>query len=454
MMLFGSPFPTVYRIGRVRCTCVSERPSEAPRGRAIAGSVAEGVEYIRSRARARLATPAERQRSSSRATDAGSRTRRSLPSSAIEPRILRRAGRRVFPERGLAPLGRSARRLEAGGRQVVEHVGPDGCDGDDMLREPHVPRSRRPCGCGHFRDEEDGHAAGLIRSTATRGSAATGSSVSISRPLRPVIADRRDFALGRLGRWSPQFFKEEYGDLEVEVDGETMALGDLIDRVEASTDDNPAPYLRNQALAEWPPELSADVLPDARLHAAQLAREPRLPKGENLRLSRCTSGAGRAVSRSPLRRPSHPCVPDAAIRRQGIHRVQPRADPVHVPAGWHPGRTSPASSTCSIPTLRSSRCSTRPRASAFSFIPARRSSCPSGWWHTARILSPSVTVSINGVNRANSAAFRRDYCESLAQRSKALSLVAQAGLVFGQTTHLFEFKYLNRRRLEEPVSLD
>ena len=21
---------------------------------------------------------------------------------------------------------------------MVEHVGPDGCDGDDMLREPHV----------------------------------------------------------------------------------------------------------------------------------------------------------------------------------------------------------------------------------------------------------------------------------------------------------------------------
>ena len=33
---------------------------------------------------------------------------------------------------------------------------------------------------------------------------------------------------------------------------------------------------------------------------------------------------------------------------------------------------------------------------------------PAGWWHTARILSPSVTVSINTVNRANAAAFRHD----------------------------------------------
>ena len=70
---------------------------------------------------------------------------------------------------------------------------------------------------------------------------------------------------------------------------------------------------------------------------------------------------------------------------------------------------------------------------------------PAGWWHTARILSPSVTVSINSVNRANSAAFRRDYCEALAQRSHVRSFVARAGLLVGQATRLFELKSLNRR---------
>ena len=66
------------------------------------------------------------------------------------------------------------------------------------------------------------------------------------RPLRPVILTDAIAHWKALGRWSPQFFKQEYGHLQVEVDGETMALSDLIDRVEASTDDNPAPYLRNQ----------------------------------------------------------------------------------------------------------------------------------------------------------------------------------------------------------------
>ena len=80
-----------------------------------------------------------------------------------------------------------------------------------------------------------------------------------------------------LGRWSPQFFKTQYGHLEVQVDGERMSLGELVDRIEASTEDHPAPYLRNQPLAEWPPELAADVLAHAGVHAAQLAPEPVLP---------------------------------------------------------------------------------------------------------------------------------------------------------------------------------
>ena len=63
---------------------------------------------------------------------------------------------------------------------------------------------------------------------------------------------------------------------------------------------------------------------------------------------------------------------------------------------------------------------------------------PAGWWHTARILSPSVTVSINTVNRANAAAFRHDYLESMAGGSRLRSRVAGAALFIGETTWLFE----------------
>jgi hypothetical protein len=38
---------------------------------------------------------------------------------------------------------------------------------------------------------------------------------------------------------------------------------------------------------------------------------------------------------------------------------------------------------------------------------------PAGWWHTARILDPSITVSINTANAANWTSFTRDYIASV-----------------------------------------
>jgi hypothetical protein len=46
----------------------------------------------------------------------------------------------------------------------------------------------------------------------------------------------------------------------------------------------------------------------------------------------------------------------------------------------------------------------------FTLHPGETLFMPSGWWHTARILSPSITVSINGANAANWSDFRTDFC--------------------------------------------
>ena len=52
---------------------------------------------------------------------------------------------------------------------------------------------------------------------------------------------------------------------------------------------------------------------------------------------------------------------------------------------------------------------------------------PSGWWHTARILEPTITVSINTANATNWAAFRRDYLESIERHQPKWRTTAVAG---------------------------
>ncbi len=54
----------------------------------------------------------------------------------------------------------------------------------------------------------------------------------------------------------------------------------------------------------------------------------------------------------------------------------------------------------------------------FTLHPGETLFIPSGWWHTARILSPSITVSINGANAANWSNFRKDFCRDYAQGRK------------------------------------
>jgi Cupin-like domain len=263
-------------------------------------------------------------------------------------------------------------------------------------------------------------------------------------PLRPVILTDAISHWGALGRWSPKFFKDEYGDLEVEVDGETMALGDLIDRVEASTEDNPAPYLRNQALAQWPPELSADVFPMPECTQPNWLESRVFPKGESL--SSVEVYIGGRGAQFPV------------LHYDGLHThaflMQLYGDKEYIVFSpeqtrfMYPEDGIQANKSRIVdllhPDLAEFPLFEQAEGFRFSLHPGETLFVPAGWWHTARILSPSVTVSINGVNRANGAAFRQDYCDALAERSKLFSSVARAGLVFGQTTRLFEIKSLQR----------
>jgi hypothetical protein len=56
--------------------------------------------------------------------------------------------------------------------------------------------------------------------------------------------------------------------------------------------------------------------------------------------------------------------------------------------------------------------------SRFELHPGETLFVPAGWWHTARILTTAITVSINGVSAGNCRDFRRDYCAQVACYSR------------------------------------
>lgn len=62
-------------------------------------------------------------------------------------------------------------------------------------------------------------------------------------------------------KWKPEFFKEELGSKNVKVDDKQYKLRDFINLVLISTDDHPAPYLRETDILEFFPELMPDIQP-------------------------------------------------------------------------------------------------------------------------------------------------------------------------------------------------
>jgi hypothetical protein len=257
-------------------------------------------------------------------------------------------------------------------------------------------------------------------------------------PLKPVIVTDGIAHWGALGKWSPQFFKTTYGSIVVEVDGESMTLAELIDRVEASTADEPAPYLRNQALADWPAELSADVFPMPDCTRPNWLESRFFPSGRSLSSPEVYIGGHGAhfpvLHYDGLH--THAFLMQLYGDKEYIALAPDQAQFLYPRVGLDSNKSR--IDNVLAPDLERFPLLEQAEGVRFQLHPGETLFVPSGWWHTARILNPSVTVSINGVNRSNAGAFRTDYGAIIAENSRAKSMVAKAGLRVAGATRLFE----------------
>ena len=137
-MLFGSPFPPTYRARRAR-TYLRWQGQRVRRHAALAtaGSLPDGLEYILSRTGARMAQagggPDPARANQLRIEKTTMAAVRRYEPSFYDGRV------DVFlPNEAWRHSSDRPAEWKRVARQVVEHVGPDECDGDSMLLEPHV----------------------------------------------------------------------------------------------------------------------------------------------------------------------------------------------------------------------------------------------------------------------------------------------------------------------------
>lgn len=81
------------------------------------------------------------------------------------------------------------------------------------------------------------------------------------RPRRPVILTDAAAGWPAWKRYTPEHFRRHYPDKRITIKGRQWRLGELIDVLEASTPEQPAPYPCKFAVVRDFPELLAEVTP-------------------------------------------------------------------------------------------------------------------------------------------------------------------------------------------------
>jgi hypothetical protein len=248
---------------------------------------------------------------------------------------------------------------------------------------------------------------------------------------QPVVISDALKAWPALARWTPEFFRERYPTKTVSAGGQTHLMGELMDRVLRSTPENPAPYLRNEPLEELFPELLADIRPTPEYLKPNWLDRPinhpdatQLNRGAKIELF--IGGTGQSF---PVLH--YDGLHTHAFLMQIYGRKQYFVYPPDQTPYMYPKPDDPNLSLVNnveTPDLEKYPLFAQARGTNFTLDAGELLFVPSGWWHTVRMLSPSITLSVNSANSSNWRSVSNDLCRQVYRihpsRKKRLKLAA------------------------------
>jgi histone arginine demethylase JMJD6 len=237
-------------------------------------------------------------------------------------------------------------------------------------------------------------------------------------PSKPVVITDAIRHWKALSRWTPEFFKREFGDMKFTIgDGKDVktdykgngsveyTMAGFIDRVLDSTEENPAPYFRNRILYDLFPSLKQDIeplpeyflpnwLPDR--YFVKYVREV-LNRGAALEIY--IGGKGGAF---PVLHYDGAGVHAFLMQVYGQKQFilySPEQEQFLYP--------SPEKQNLSLlnsldkPDLAKFPLFAEAVPTTFILEPGELLFIPSHWWHTTKMLTPSISISANVVNESN-----------------------------------------------------
>jgi hypothetical protein len=248
------------------------------------------------------------------------------------------------------------------------------------------------------------------------------------RANRALIVRQATPAWPALSKWTPEFFKARFPERMVQVSyDEQMKFCDFIDGVLASTIDNPGPYMYRLFLHEHLPEVLSDLSPQnpyafPRRYSSPLMMEYwRRPDGY---LKLLIGGIG---GRFPIMHfdgdNAHATITEIYGDKEFI---------VYAPSDTPYLYPSPARANHSLvddPHQQDlARFPLLEQATQYRGLlrPGDMVFVPCGWWHTARALSPSISVGMNILDESNWKGFVSEVCGPLKDSLQLKPLLKRA----------------------------
>jgi len=220
-------------------------------------------------------------------------------------------------------------------------------------------------------------------------------------------------------RWTPEFFKREFGDLKFTINQDRNQKADynsnvgtveytmsgFIDRVLASTEESPAPYFRNRILGEVFPSLRNDIEPLPPYFSPNWLSESYALKklqqvfNRGAQIELYIGGKGGAF---PVLHydglASHAFLMQIYGEKKFI-LYGPDQEPYMYGEPDNPNLSQVRD--VEHPDLSKFPLFAKAKPTIFILRPGEMVFIPSKWWHTTTMLSPSISISVNVVNRSN-----------------------------------------------------
>jgi cupin-like protein len=255
-------------------------------------------------------------------------------------------------------------------------------------------------------------------------------------PHRPVVISG---ALGdwKASHWTPEYFRDEFPDKRLNVDGSDYRMADFIKLVLNSTNEKPAPYFRNVLIDNFLPELIPAIRPLPEYFSPNWLEGPlSQPLRSRLHNGSAELYIGGAGGKFPFLHfdswHTHAFLCQLAGRKEFTAYAPDQAQYLYV----KPDRYNQSSVTdLENPDYEKFPLFARAQAMRFYLDPGEILFVPAGWWHTARILSPSVTVSVNRANASNWSELTRDMCSRAPLPARPVAAVYLTGMRLFRTIY-------------------